>query len=175
MGARPYDPALGRFLAVDPVDGGSLNNYDYAAQDPINAYDLTGQSFDSQVEAETDSVVHVKFVYYGPDGRAVVVSYTDTETGTGTRHDTDLISMHARYYVGGEHVTDRGLTIAETPQVQQIDGGRGYRISASCAGDAATVVVAVVGGVATAGVSWLGTVAALTGVALGSWFGARDC
>jgi RHS repeat-associated protein len=42
MGARPYDPNLGRFYAVDPVDGGSLNNYDYAGQDPINAYDLDG-------------------------------------------------------------------------------------------------------------------------------------
>ena len=42
MGARPYDPAIGRFLAVDPVDGGSLNNYDYAGQDPVNNSDLDG-------------------------------------------------------------------------------------------------------------------------------------
>jgi RHS repeat-associated protein len=42
MGARPYDPTTGRFLSVDPVPGGSLNNYDYAGQDPINAYDLAG-------------------------------------------------------------------------------------------------------------------------------------
>ena len=42
MGARPYDPSLGRFLAVDPFDGGSLNNYDYAGQDPINKFDLDG-------------------------------------------------------------------------------------------------------------------------------------
>ncbi len=42
MGARPYDPVLGRFLAVDPIDGGSANNYDYAGQDPVNNYDLTG-------------------------------------------------------------------------------------------------------------------------------------
>jgi RHS repeat-associated protein len=43
MGARPYDPALGRFLAIDPVDGGSLNNYDFTGQDPIKEYDLDGR------------------------------------------------------------------------------------------------------------------------------------
>jgi RHS repeat-associated protein len=42
MGARPYDPNTGRFLSVDPIPGGSLNNYDYAGQDPINDYDLSG-------------------------------------------------------------------------------------------------------------------------------------
>jgi hypothetical protein len=44
MGARPYDPSLGRFYAVDRVDGGSLNSYDYCNQDPINCYDLNGLS-----------------------------------------------------------------------------------------------------------------------------------
>jgi RHS repeat-associated protein len=44
MGARPYDPSLGRFVEVDPVPGGSLNNYDYAGQDPVNNYDLDGRS-----------------------------------------------------------------------------------------------------------------------------------
>jgi RHS repeat-associated protein len=42
MGARVYDPVLGRFLQTDPVFGGSANNYDYAYQDPINNEDLWG-------------------------------------------------------------------------------------------------------------------------------------
>lgn len=44
MGARVYVPQLGRFLQVDPIDGGSCNDYDYACQDPINSFDLDGLS-----------------------------------------------------------------------------------------------------------------------------------
>lgn len=42
MGARQYDPALGRFLEVDPIEGGSANDYDYAKADPVNENDLNG-------------------------------------------------------------------------------------------------------------------------------------
>jgi RHS repeat-associated protein len=43
MGVRLYIPTLGRFLQVDPVPGGSANDYDYANQDPINARDPDGR------------------------------------------------------------------------------------------------------------------------------------
>jgi RHS repeat-associated protein len=45
MGVRSYVPALGRFISRDPMPGGSLNSYEYAGQDPITQFDLSGCSF----------------------------------------------------------------------------------------------------------------------------------
>lgn len=42
MGARLYNPTTGRFLTLDPVEGGNANNYMYPA-DPVNGEDLNGQ------------------------------------------------------------------------------------------------------------------------------------
>ncbi len=43
MGARVYIAGLGRFLQVDPVEGGTDNNYVYA-NNSVNEWDLTGLS-----------------------------------------------------------------------------------------------------------------------------------
>jgi RHS repeat-associated protein len=42
MGARIYDPTTGRFYQLDPIPGGSANQYDYTNQNPVTASDLTG-------------------------------------------------------------------------------------------------------------------------------------
>ena len=42
MGARVYEPSLGRFLQVDPIYGASATPYDYANADPVNSVDLSG-------------------------------------------------------------------------------------------------------------------------------------
>ncbi|MFT3851983.1 MAG: PA14 domain-containing protein [Ilumatobacteraceae bacterium] len=42
MGARIYNPAIGRFLARDPIQGGCANAYTYVFGDPVNAFDISG-------------------------------------------------------------------------------------------------------------------------------------
>ncbi|WP_406003453.1 DNRLRE domain-containing protein [Streptomyces sp. NBC_00829] len=43
MGIRLYNSGTGRFLSIDPVNGGSCNSYDYVCADPVNMLDLDGR------------------------------------------------------------------------------------------------------------------------------------
>ncbi|MET3987769.1 PA14 domain-containing protein [Streptomyces sp. PvR034] len=68
MGARVYLPVLGRFLQMDPVPGGSSNDYEYVNADPINGLDLAGTfSWKSAVHVATTAAEVVAFVP-GPVG-----------------------------------------------------------------------------------------------------------
>ena len=47
MGERPYVPTLGRFISVDPIEGGCANDYTYVFGDPLTQSDPSGRATNS--------------------------------------------------------------------------------------------------------------------------------
>ena len=73
MGARIYDPVLGRFLQVDPVEGGTTTNDYMYVRDPINQFDLTGQIFGIKCGACKKAAKVAKAIVSNPIVQAVGV------------------------------------------------------------------------------------------------------
>jgi RHS repeat-associated protein len=64
MGERQYSAVLGRFIEVDPVEGGSLNDYEYGAGDGLNNFDLDGRclGFSSNSRSEAAGVHYACYI-----------------------------------------------------------------------------------------------------------------
>ena len=62
-------PSPGRFLAVDPIEGGCANNYAYVFGDPVNGSDLNGQAFWDDVAKLVSVVAPIAgCALFGPAG-----------------------------------------------------------------------------------------------------------
>ncbi len=86
MGARVYVPTLGRFLSVDPIEGGCANAYVYVFGDPINELDLNGQfswKCAFKIGAAVAGAVALVAVTVGTGGAAAVVAGAAGAISTG--------------------------------------------------------------------------------------------
>lgn len=56
--ARYYDPQAGRFISEDPIGlAGGLNRYTFAANDPVNARDPSGNACEYRVRERTEATL----------------------------------------------------------------------------------------------------------------------
>ena len=85
MGVRLYHPATGRFLSVDPVAGGSANNYDYCNADPVNCTDLGGTFTWKGLVKKIAVVAEVASIIPGPIGMAAATVSAVSYAASGNK------------------------------------------------------------------------------------------
>jgi RHS repeat-associated protein len=94
MGVRSYVPAIGRFISIDPVPGGSANAYDYAAADPVDNFDLSGETTLCHLELDYPHASHHK------RGRVNVVQRIHCRSANGSVKGWIKVSL---FYSPTEH------------------------------------------------------------------------
>jgi RHS repeat-associated protein len=106
MGARVYVPELGRFTAVDPVTGGSANDYDYANQDPVNTFDLDGKQVQLQA-AGTCGFLGTAQRALDPEltrnGLRLYYSTNDLQITGSLGCDAEILGVHIFGRIGRHH------------------------------------------------------------------------
>jgi RHS repeat-associated protein len=107
MGQRTYLGPIGRFLQVDPVDGGSANDYDYTNQDPINETDLSGECIIPPVAVVCVEGVILVVGVVGAIGTAKVV-HDHVAAGDGLRAPKIGIDFSSKKSRGGPGPTPTG-------------------------------------------------------------------
>ncbi|MFF0276907.1 RHS repeat-associated core domain-containing protein [Streptomyces sp. NPDC004330] len=119
MGARYYDPHLGRFTQPDP-SGQETNPYLYAAGDPINHSDPTGLSWVSAIAEGAGDVTEA--ISNGLNGD------TDALWGQAAGIATGIAIESACVFVAG-------ATVVPTGGVAAFALGAGCTVAAAAAGD----------------------------------------
>jgi RHS repeat-associated protein len=129
LGAREYDPALGRFLSVDPVldptDPQSLNGYAYADNTPLNASDPTGLMRDGGGDCSATDTCNVAGhpssdcpPFCSPDGQPHGPStgnndwFDDVDYDIHPAHKKHHHSMVPGWASSAAHKTSHGLGVA---------------------------------------------------------------